>query len=65
MHPLYIVGFEVFIVIMFGAFVRLDTSSPTSSLNNLAPFTGMLTFLLGNPSGLDRLRNGRLGSTQS
>jgi hypothetical protein len=47
MHPIFIVGFEVFIVVMFGAFVRLDTNSPTQATVNMSSLTGMFTFLFG------------------
>lgn len=52
MHPFYALGFELFIVIMFGAFVRMDTSSTSSALSNASSFVGMLTFLLGTPRSM-------------
>ena len=43
MLPLWTLVFELFIVIMFGAFFRLDTTT----LTNYTSFSGNLIFLLG------------------
>lgn len=43
MLPVWVIAFEIFIVIMFGAFFRLDTST----LTNASSFTSNLVFLFG------------------
>lgn len=43
MLPVYVVAFELLIVILFGVFFRLETST----LTNASSFVGILVFLSG------------------
>jgi hypothetical protein len=43
MFSVYVIIFEIIIVILFGAFIRLDTAN----LDNIDYFIGSLVFLLG------------------